>query len=372
MRQDFNLFLGTLKKYTFILAVLILVSCADEPINEPSVPICGSSLPIGDDYVLDPLSYFNEAYIPIDNPMKQASVTLGRFLFWDKRLSGDNSMSCGTCHAPENAFGTNNEVEFGIDGIPGNRNAMPLVNLAFQGTFNWDGRSASLEEQALEPVVNPIEMHEDWGRAVDKIAADPIYEDLFVSAYGTACVDSVRITKSIAQFVRSMVSMNSKYDKWERDEIPFLSALEFEGLNLFVINGPPDGDGADCFHCHEPENFQFRIEGFSNNGLDSIFTDLGREEVTGFAFDRGKFKIPTLRNIEYTAPYMHDGRFQTLDQVIDHYNTGGINSPTIDPLMKAQGIGLTLTTAEKSALKAFLLTLSDPDFINNPDFKDPH
>ncbi len=356
----------------FFLLVLISSCKDDEVLVCPEDPVI-SSIPIGEDYDLNLPSHFaNPTTIPADNPMKQESVNLGRFLFWEKKLSGDNTMSCGTCHAPENAFGTNNIVDIGIDGIAGTRNTMPLVNMVFQSTITWDGGVETLEDQAFEPVKNPIEMHEEWVNAVQKIADDPNYDALFTAAYGTADVDSIRITKSIAQFIRSMVSQDSKYDKWKKGEILFLSSIEFEGLDLFGTEGGLGGDGADCFHCHEPFAHQFRKEGFSNNGIDSVFTDLGRGGITGLPSDYGKFKIPTLRNIEYSAPYMHDGRFETLDEVIEHYNNGGLPSPTIDPFMEAFGVGLTLSTQEKAAVKAFLLSLSDPEFINNPNFSDPH
>ena len=334
-------------------------------------------MPIGNNYEFNLPFYFPDPQVPSDNPMKEASVNLGRFLFWDKKLSGDNSMSCGTCHAPSAAFSENIPVSIGIDGIAGNRNSMALVNLVFQDFFTWDGRVLSLEEQALEPVTNPIEMHETWSNAVSEIAEDPLYEPLFISAYGSACVDSVRITKSIAQFVRSMVSSTSKYDKWKVGQAT-LTPLELEGLDIWQLEGgdpdvfPLGQFGADCFHCHLIADGQFRGEFFSNNGLDSVFTDLGRGEVTGNPADFGKFKIPTLRNIEYSFPYMHDGRFNTLEEVIEHYNSGGHPSPTIDPFMKFSIGGLDLTPQKKASLVAFLKTLSDPEFINDPEFSDPH
>ena len=368
------------KRYIFITASLVLVmSCNTDDVIEPGTSdLCSSSIPIGDDYDLETPFYFSQEVIPADNPMKTASVTLGRFLFWDKKLSADNTISCGSCHSPEAAFSDNNPTSVGIDGLTGERNSMALVNLAYQNTFMWDGSADNLEDQAILPVINPIEMHETWANAVDKIDEDPLYDDLFIAAYGSNCVDSIRMTKSIAQFVRSMVSQNSRYDKWKKGEIPFLTDLEFEGLELWQLEGGdpdsvPGGQfGADCFHCHSIAGAQFRIEGFSNNGLDSIFSDLGHGAVSGFAVDNGKFKIPTLRNVEYSFPYMHDGRFETLEDVIEHYNSGGVASETIDPFMKFQFGGLDLSDQKKAALKAFLLTLSDPEFINNPQFTDPH
>jgi len=329
-------------------------------------------------YQLEIPSHFPDMNIPEDNPMTVEGVELGRKLFYEKKLSGDNTMSCASCHAPENAFSDPNQFSTGIDGIEGNRNSMALVNLGWQNFFFWDGRAKTLEEQILGPVPNPIEMHQSWTAAVAKINADVNYRNDFFRAFGEEGIDSLKVSKAIAQFLRTLISGSSKYDvmyKYENSmalssaEQMILTSItveEWGGYDLFKSL-----NGADCFHCHNGPLMQ--VSKYSNNGLDDIFTDLGRGAITGNSGDNGKFKVPTLRNIALSAPYMHDGRFATLDEVIEHYSTGIHMSSTIDPLIEyaSQG-GVQLDAQEKDLLKKFLNTLTDYNFINNPDFKDPH
>jgi len=310
-----------------------------------------------------------------NNPLTQEGVALGKKLFYDKRLSGDNTMSCNSCHKQENAFATNLAVEVGIDGIAGKRSSMPLFNLLWnQDKFFWDGRALTLEEQTQMPVEDQIEMHETWENAISELQADELYPVLFKNAFN---VSSDQITQTLAgkamsQFLRTLVSNNSKYDQYLRGEYD-LNNQEFKGLGMFEVEGPKDGvskGGADCFHCHPQPIFTDYT--FRNNGIDTdnSFTDLGREEFTGNALDRAKFKTPSLRNLLYTAPYMHDGRFETLEEVIEHYNSGGHASSTIDPDMKNLEYGLLLTQNEKDNLLAFLKALSDPSFITNPEYQE--
>ena len=323
--------------------------------------------------VYDPTSYnlelpkgFPPMPIPDDNPLTVEGVELGRKLFFEKRLSVDNSISCSSCHAPENAFSDSRQFSLGINGQEGNRQAMVIQNIAWSPTFFWDGRAKSLETQALAPVTNPIEMHETWPNVANKLNENFEYQKLFYKAFGSKNADSTLVTKALAQFMRTLVSGNSKYDKWLRGEVQ-LTPEELSGFDLFKAL-----DGGDCIHCH-PINANFTDFSFHNNGLDATLTDLGLGGVNGNTFDEGKFKVPTLRNIEFSAPYMHDGRFETLDEVIDFYSEGvHPESPNVSPLMefKDQG-GVLLTAEEKAQLKAFLLTLSDPDFINNPNFQAP-
>jgi cytochrome c peroxidase len=317
--------------------------------------------------------------IPDDNPLTKEGVELGRFLFYEKRLSGDNTMSCGTCHMPQNGFSDANQFSVGIDGITGTRQSMALVNLGWENFFFWDGRASSLEEQILEPVPNPIEMHQSWKDAVSKLNADVKYRNRFFRAFNEEGIDSIKVTKAIAQFLRTLVSGESKYDvmyKYENsmalnsNEQSILGTIdpeEWAGYDLFKSL-----NGADCFHCHNGPLMQ--VKKFSNNGLmPNSINDLGRADVTNNPEDNYKFKVPTLRNIALTAPYMHDGRFATLDEVIEHYSSGIHMSPTIDPLIEFgnQG-GVQLDAQEKYLLKKFLLTLTDNNFINNPNFKDPN
>jgi cytochrome c peroxidase len=315
--------------------------------------------------------------IPASNPLTVEGVKLGRHLFYDKRLSGNNTMSCGSCHMPPSAYSDPAQFSTGIQGIQGTRQSMPLFNLGWETRFFWDGRAMSLEEQILDPVTNPIEMHETWPNAMYKLQSDPAYGPLFHAAFGSPAVDSLKVAKAIAQFLRTMISANSKFDKFQRGEGEMLTIDEQFGLLLTQQEGGPVGNGlggqggGDCFHCHPHGGARFTDGELRNNGLDATFTDLGLGGVTGLPQDMGKFKTPSLRNVALTAPYMHDGRFQTLEEVIDHYDSGGHPSPTIDPNMKFQQGGLQLSAEKKQQLIAFLHTLTDMDFVNDPKFHDP-
>jgi cytochrome c peroxidase len=305
--------------------------------------------------------------IPFSNPQTVEGVALGKKLFFDPILSGDNSQSCSSCHNPVNSFTDNSQFSAGVDGVLGNRNAMPLINLAFNydDFFAWDGSEFGLESQALEPVENPIEMHNTWEQAVQNLQATSDYPELFQRAFGNNTITKELVTKAIAQFERTLISGNSKFDRYLLGN-ETLTDQELNGFNVFM-----DETKGDCFHCHGSNNNPLWTDNkFHNNGLDAIFSDLGLGSVTGDPSDNGKFKSPTIRNLAFTAPYMHDGRFNTLDEVINHYSEGLQNSPTIDPLMKkvAEG-GVQITIEEKADLKAFLLTLSDSDFINNIAFQ---
>jgi cytochrome c peroxidase len=210
-----------------------------------------------------------------------------------------------------------------------------------------------------------------------KLQSDPAYGPLFHAAFGSPAVDSLKVAKAIAQFLRTMISANSKFDKFQRGEGEMLTIDEQFGLLLTQQEGGPVGNGlggqggGDCFHCHPHGGARFTDGELRNNGLDATFTDLGLGGVTGLPQDMGKFKTPSLRNVALTAPYMHDGRFQTLEEVIDHYDSGGHPSPTIDPNMKFQQGGLQLSAEKKQQLIAFLHTLTDMDFVNDPKFHDP-
>jgi cytochrome c peroxidase len=309
---------------------------------------------------------FPQMLIPADNPTTVEGVALGRRLFHDNVLSRDFTQSCASCHNQAFSFTDNGrKLSTGIDGIEGTRNSMALVNLGFNRQFFWDGRAKSLEIQALEPVPNPIEMHLPWIEAEQRLNANANYKTLFKKAFNTDYIDSMHVAKALAQFMRTMISANSKFDKRMRFEVNFTPSE----ANGFVIFNTERGD---CFHCHSLDGGRLLTDNMPhNNGLDATFTDLGVGAITGNPNDYGKFITPTLRNIELTAPYMHDGRFQTLEEVIDHYNNGGQPSPTIDPLMKFVGEGLNLTLQEKADLLAFLKTLTDTSFVNNSKFKSP-
>ena len=302
---------------------------------------------------------------PSDNPLTLEGVALGRELFYEKQLSGDNSLSCASCHLQELNFSDDRQFSIGTDGSIGNRQAMAIVNLAWDDLLFWDGRAKSLEEQAFGPVVNPIELHTSWPYVVSKLQANPKYPKLFKKAFGTQIIDSILTVKAIAQFERTMVSFNSNFDKYfyER-ELTALNSSETNGFNLFF------GD-AECVHCHSGPLLNDPT--FRNNGLDVSLTDLGLGEITGLITDNGKFKVTTLRNIAESGPYMHDGRFATLEEVVEHYNSGvQSSSPNLDPEMYHFVGGLNMTVTEKADLVAFLHTFSDTIYLNNLDYSDPN
>lgn len=327
----------------------------------------------GNEQRLDPVTYkilyrpdgFPTYDVPEDNPTTPEGVDLGRRLFYDPMLSGDGTMACATCHAQERGFSDNgNQFSIGIDSLEGDKNAMQLINLLWEEDFFWDGRSASLEEQALEPVINPIEMHADWEDVEEKLRNDPNYPKLFEQAFGGNSVTRENATKAIAQFERTLIAGDTRYHRWLYGRPGgFLTAQEQQGYELFF------GEKAECFHCHE--DVTFSDQKFHNNGLDATFTseNLGRFNVTGFTSDIGLFKTTTLINIAQTAPYMHDGRFATLEEVVEHYSEGVQDSDTRDPLIKKDGF--QLTDEEKAALVAFMKALTDETFLTNPDFSDP-
>lgn len=328
-------------------------------------------------YQLKIPSHFPDMPIPSDNPMTVEGVELGRKLFYETLLSGDNSMSCASCHSPQAAFSDPEQFSVGIGGIQGRRNSMALINLGWDSFYFWDGRAKTLEEQVLIPVEDPIEMHQSWTRAVSLLSESVTYRNMFFRAFAEPGIDKYKAAKALAQFLRTMISGNSKFDVIYKNENGLALNAEEQAVYATVTPEELAGydlfkslNGADCFHCHNGPLMQ--VQKFSNNGLDAIFADIGREEVTGNPGDRGKFKVPTLRNIELSGPFMHDGRFGTIDEVIDHYSTGIVMSPTIDPLIEyaSQG-GVQLDPTEKQWLKAFLLTLTDESFVNNPDFRKP-
>lgn len=324
-------------------------------------------------YQLEIPSHFPDMQIPVDNPMTVEGVALGKKLFYETKLSLDNSISCASCHSPENAFSDKNPVSTGVYGAQGTRQSMALVNLGWQTFFFWDGRAKTLEQQILEPVPNPVEMHQSWEKAIAKLNADVNYRNDFYRAFGEEGITKEKASKAIAQFLRTMISGNSKFDVMykiensiqlsQADQLVEITPEEWAGYDLFKSL-----NGADCFHCHNGPLMQ--VQKFSNNGLDATFADHGRGAITGNPNDMGRFKVPTLRNIEFSGPYMHDGRFETLDEVIEHYSSGIIQSPTIDPLIEfaSQG-GVQLDSEQKELLKKFLQTLTDQEFINNPKFK---
>lgn len=300
--------------------------------------------------------------IPASNPMSEEGVALGKQLFFDPILSGDNTMSCASCHKQAFSFSDSTlQFSIGIDKLPGTRNAMPLVNLGYQKQFFWDGGAADLESQVIGPIQNPVEMHENLDNVLAELNAHPTYPALFKKVFGSSTIGTAMVMKAIAQYERTLISGNSKYDQVKAGLATF-TPQEQRGMNWYV-----DLKKGDCAHCHVLgstfSDFEYR-----NTGLDSIPVDKGRGRITLNPTDDGKFKTPSLRNIALTAPYMHDGRFKTLEECIQHYNVGFKYTANLDPNLDNSKKG-RLNPADVQDIIAFLNTLTDTEFINNPKFK---
>jgi cytochrome c peroxidase len=333
--------------------------------------------------------------LPRDNPLLVERVELGKKLFFDKRVSINDAQSCADCHSPQKAFTDGRRVARGAEGDLGTRNSMPLFNLAWKKEFFWDGRAKSLREQVLQPIQNPIEMHQSLTNLVMKLrsnrreealtgksesrkqkaemeqslvtsaATNNDYPDLFTAAFGSSEITAEKISLALENYLLTLTSFNAKFDRVLRGEEQF-TMEEQHGFELFSTEYDPRRGqfGADCFHCHGGPLFQ--SQSFANNGLDETFSDPGRGKITSKAYDDGKFSTPSLRNVTLTAPYMHDGRFRTLEEVVEHYATGVKRSATLDPnLAKHPDGGVPLSAADQRALVAFLETLTDPQFAAN-------
>ena len=311
--------------------------------------------------------------IPADNPLTGAGVALGRHLFYDPILSADSTVSCASCHLPALAFTDGRSVSTGVEGRRGRRNAPSLVNVGYyhKGLF-WDGRVATLEEQALHPVRDELEMAANWPLVVERLRRHRRYPQLFRKAFGIRHpeeIDSTLAARALAQFQRTLISAGSRFDRVKRLGLEAFTPEEQRGWTIF-FDASLEVPHAECGHCHiDP---LFTTQEFANNGVDppaadGRYPDPGRREVTGNRWDDGKFRVPTLRNIALTAPYMHDGRFATLEEVVDHYASGGHFSDNVDPNVRQ----LKMTETDKADLIAFLHTLTDTGFVNNPAFADP-
>lgn len=302
---------------------------------------------------------FPQPALPEDNVLTSEGVALGEKLFFDVRLSGNGTQSCASCHAPERAFSDGVALSRGAEGAEGARNAMPLFNLAWSPSFAWDGSKARVRDQALAAMVNPIEMHGEPAKVVAALARDAVMGEAFAAAFGSREITAERVGLALEQYLLTLVAADSKFDRAMRGAAE-LSEQEKEGFALFVTEYDPvrGKRGADCFHCHG--GALFSDQGFKSNGLDLVSADAGRAVATGKASDAGKFKTPSLRNVALTAPYMHDGRFATLEAVVAHYDHGVKRAAALDAnLAKHPDAGLGLTSAEQAALVAFLRTLTD-------------
>ncbi|MFT6243763.1 MAG: cytochrome c peroxidase [Salibacteraceae bacterium] len=312
--------------------------------------------------------------LPSDNPLTVEKVNLGRMLFYEKSMSLDGTINCASCHNQENAFSDINQFSEGVSGALGGRQAMAIFNMAWhENEFFWDGRAHLLRDQALGPIENPLEMNETLPNVIVKLT-NKGYGDQFILAFGSEEITALKISLALENFMMSIISDDSKYDRYLAGLVTLTDSEErgrvlfFGEYNEFF----PNISGADCAHCHAGNNFENDL--YMNNGLDTDagFVDFGREDATNNVADRAKFKVTSLRNIEVTQPYMHDGRFQTLEEVVDHYNSNVQNSSTVDPaLLGTTSTGLMLDALEKEDLINFLKTLTDNTFLNNPDYSDP-
>ena len=369
-----------------------------DELPEPSLPAelldYGHALPAH----FDTQFVRNADNTPADNPITDAGATLGRVLFWDRRLSQTGAVACGSCHDPAFAFSDDAVLSEGFAGDLTGRNSMPLINARYyaRGAMFWDERAASVEEQVLMPIQDSAEMGLSLEELVERVGATDYYAPLFTAAFGDGEVTSERISLALAQFVRSIVADDAPWDRGvamvEGDiaqDFPNYSVAENRGKDLFFGR-------ARCSVCHMPANplappppgpgganaptdnlALWYVDPPANNGLDAPndTDDFGIGDITGDPRDTGKFKSPSLRNVAQTAPYMHDGRFATLAEVIEHYDTGVVDSPALDPRLRDPQTGmaqrLNLNAAERGDLEAFLRTLTDPTLADDPRWSDP-
>ncbi len=360
-----------------LVGLVLFVACKPDPEPEP-LPAVYDPTPFNVD-----IRHFPEPDWPEDNPLTEAGVELGRMLFHEKQLSGDNTQACADCHAQQRNFSDVAVFSVGIAGEEGGRHSMVLSNLAWHvhhgGThghgFFWDGRASSLREQVLQPIQDDLEMDEDLEDVLVKLAGVREYRDQFMMAFGTEAVTTERLAMALEQFLLTMVSNRSRYDAWLLGEVEFTES-ELRGYDLFFDEFDPfnpEVSGADCAHCHS--GLDFTSHQFVNNGLDAEpdMSDVGYMAVTEQEMDKGKFKVPSLRNVMVSAPYMHDGRFFDMDEVLDHYDHGAVASPSMDPMMQYNvDYGLGLTAQDRADLVAFMHTLTDPEFLADPAFSSPH
>lgn len=322
-----------------------------------------------------PANFGSRFLIPDNNPTTREGVQLGRMLFYEKKLSAGNTLSCESCHEQKRAFTDGKKFSIGTGGALTARNSMSLANLLWVRSFFWDGRAGSLEEQAVFPLTDQHEMGQPIEVSAAKLRATGDYPSLFKIAFGSDSITGENILKALAQFERTLISANAPYDRYLAGNYQ-PTEQEIRGMSIFMDGPVPEKKirGANCGHCHGgPKTFK---ELFHNNGLDSIPADMGREKFTGQPADRGRFRVPTLRNIGLTAPYMHDGRFTTLEQVLDHYNEHIRESETLSSFLRdvsneTDGKSLFLNSQEKQDIVSFLHMLTDSSFITNPEFSNP-
>jgi cytochrome c peroxidase len=330
-----------MKGINLVFILFFLFSCKNEPAPVIATP---------PEFSIQVPEGFPQVPFPDDNKPTQARIELGKKLFFDPILSKDSTISCSSCHIERNAFTQNSKVAVGVHDSLGHRNVLSLTNVAYNSTFFWDGGTPTLELQAIAPIVSPFEMQEDIENVIKKLARHPNYPSLFDKAYARG-VDEYSLIRALASFERTILSGNSAYDTYLKDSTTF-SAKQLEGKRLFF------SEKTNCSKCHS--GFNFTNQRFENNGLYEQYSDEGRQRVTARIQDRAKFKVPTLRNVALTAPYMHDGSLESLEAVIAHYNSGGASNPQKSTFVRPLG----LSAEEQEALVSFLNSLTDKKFIS--------
>jgi cytochrome c peroxidase len=348
-----------------------IVEVDDSILNLPDSPFNYANILLPDFFFDNDVR--DEDNTPNNNTTTDNGATLGRVLFYDKNLSMNNTISCASCHIQENGFSDPNALSTGFNGELTSRNSMGLANARFyeNGRFFWDERAATLEAQTLVPIQDLVEMGLTLPELEEKLTQQPYYAALFTNAFGDETITSNRVALALSQFIRSMVSYESKFDEGLAqtqdidDNFPNFTTSENRGKQLFMSNQ------TRCFDCHATNVFVG--DDARNNGLDATITDSGVGGITGNNNELGEFKVPSLRNIALTFPYMHDGRFETLEEVIEHYNSGIQNNPNLDNRL-TQGNNarrLNLSEADKQALVDFLNTLTDNEFITDEKYSSP-
>ena len=344
-----------MNKQAWIFALLITVLTCSFFVGKQSVTAKA---------LLIPSNFPTPTYDLSKNPLTEEGFALGRKLFYDPLLSKDGTISCASCHQQDAGFvQADHDLSHGVEDRLGKRNALPIFNALFRKSFFWDGGVPKLDFVPVNPIENELEMDEKMDNVVHKLNTAANYRALFKNAFSVDTISSKEVLQAFAQFMYAMVSANAKYDKFVRKENnTLLDKEELAGFNLFKDK---------CASCHSTD--LFTDDSFRNNGLDNEHPkDKGREEITLNLADRAKFKVPSLRNVALTAPYMHDGRFNSLEEVMNHYANSVQNSSTLDPLLKSgTRLGIPLTSNEQKQLILFLNTLTDSTLINNKDFSNP-
>lgn len=341
-------------KYILLLILLLFWSCSDDDDEYQNIPLVFEI----------PSNFPPLAYDVANNPPTEKGFELGKKLFYDGRLASDGIVSCGFCHIQADAFTHHGHTfSHGVDDAIGTRNTPPIQNLAYQTTFMYDGATSHLDLQPIIPFTSPIEMNGNFSDVIIMMKADATYQKLFKIAFTDGQINAENMLKALGQFMVMVTSSNSRFDKFRRNEAGgILSQQEQAGYTLF---------NQKCASCHATD--LFTDNSFRNNGLqvNPAINDIGRYRVTQLDQDVYKFKVPSLRNIEKTAPYMHDGRLFTLEAVMEHYNSGVVNSNTLDPLLKTNGkLGIPITEVEKTQIIAFLKTLTDTQYLTDKRFSE--